>query len=409
MPMRVSLAFSCVTCKMAADHRDTVLKGIEKQVDLLRTVSEDIWKFAELGYEEHRSSKALATALETVGFNVERNAAGLSTAFRATYGSGSPNVAFLCEFDALPEIGHACGHNLIAEAGLAAGIGLKSALERFSLPGTVTVLGTPAEEGGAGKVVMIDAGYFNDVDFAMMVHPAYVNDAYPQALAVRRVAVTFHGKEAHAAMAPWEGVNALDAAVMAYNSISVMRQQMKPSWRIHAVISNGGTKPNIIPGKTEMEYYIRAPTEKEVEDLQEKSFNCFRAAATATGCTVDIKETGKPYSNLVTNKAMADLFIKECTSLGCEMSGASLPTGSTDMGNVSYVVPSIHPMYAIGTAVNHSAEFTAVANSGEAHTLTVSMGKAMALTALEVLSDSSLLEQIKKEFKQQVKIATGGE
>ena len=385
-----------------AEQRDTVVKGIEKQVDLLRTVSEDIWKFSELGYEEHRSSKALADALEKVGFNVEREAAGLATAFRATYGSGSPNVAFMCEFDALPGIGHACGHNLIAEAGLAAGIGLKSALERFSLPGTVTVLGTPAEEGGAGKVFMIDAGCFKDVDFAMMVHPAYVNDADPQALAVRRIAVTFHGKEAHAAMAPWEGINALDAAVMAYNSISVMRQQMKPTWRIHAIISNGGAKPNIIPGKSEMEYYIRAPTDKEVVELQEKSFNCFHAAAKATGCTVDIKKTGEPYSNLVTNKTMADLFMKQCKYLGCEMGAPSLPTGSTDMGNVSYVVPSIHPMYSIGTAVNHSVEFTEVANSAEAHALTVSMGKAMALTALEVLSDSSLLQLIKKEFEQQI-------
>ena len=388
-----------------AEQKDAVVKGIEKQVDLLRSVSDDIWKFAELGYEEHRSSKALASALEKVGFNVEREAAGLATAFRATYGSGSPNVAFLCEFDALPEIGHACGHNLIAEAGFAAGIGLKSALERFSLPGTVTVLGTPAEEGGGGKVFMIDAGYFKDVDFAMMVHPAYVNDACPQVLAVRRCAVTFHGKEAHAAMAPWEGVNALDATVMAYNSISAMRQQMKPSWRIHGIISNGGAKPNIIPGKSEAEYYLRAPTEKEVAELQEKSFNCFHAAAKATGCTAEVRITGVPYSNLVTNKTMADLFMKQCKSLGCEMSAASLPTGSTDMGNVSYVVPSIHPMYTIGTAVNHSVEFTEVANTGEAHAVTISMGKAMALTGLEVLTNSSLLKQIKKEFEQQVDTA----
>ena len=376
------------------------MRGIEKQVDLLRAVSDDIWKFAEIGYQEHRSSKALANALEKVGFDVERKAAGLDTAFRATYGSGHPNVAFLCEFDALPEIGHACGHNLIAEAGFAAGIGLKSALERFSLPGTVTVLGTPAEEGGGGKVHMIDAGYFKDVDFAMMVHPAFTNDASPLALAVKRSAITFHGKEAHAAMAPWEGVNALDAAVMAYNSISSMRQQIKPTWRIHGVINNGGVKPNIIPGKSEMEYYFRAPTDEEVAELYEKALKCFHAAAKATGCTVEIKSTGVDYGNLVTNKTMADLFVKQCRSLGCEMSAASLHTGSTDMGNVSHVVPSIHPMYTIGTAVNHSVEFTQVANTGEAHALTISMGKAMALTALEVLTDSSLLQQIKKEFEQ---------
>ena len=316
-----------------------------------------------------------------------------------------PNVCVICEYDALPEIGHACGHNLIAEAGVAAGLGLKAVLESKDAPkGTVIVMGTPAEEGGAGKVLLIDNGAFKDIDIAMMVHPFSSNVVRLGMNARKQLEVTYTGKAAHAAAFPWEGVNALDAAVMAYTSISALRQQMKPTWRVHGIITNGGAKPNIIPEKSSMLYYIRAPTLVELEVLVEKVTKCFEAAATATGCQAKIKEpAGRPtYLNLKSNVTMSELYFRNAIELGVtgiEREGDSL--ASTDMGNVSYVVPSIHPGYAIGSGeVNHTQEFTAVANTPEAHRATLTAAKAMAHTCIDVLTTDGLLEKIRKELEQ---------
>ena len=397
---------SCHVRYKMANYRDVVERELDEKRKWLQSVSEEIWHFSELGYEEVNSHAALVKALESEGFIVEKEVAGLKTAFRAKFGSGRPNVAFLCEYDALPEIGHACGHNLIAEAGLGAGLGLKKFLEKScgSLPGTVTILGTPAEEGGGGKIKMIQGGCFDDIDVAMMVHPAGFTVLEPLVLATERMIVTFVGKEAHAAMCPWEGINALDAAVMAYSSISVLRQQLKPDWRVHGIITDGGAKPNIIPGKTCLEYQIRAPNGEELAVLSEKVFTCFKSAAVATGCTVTIEKTGLGYSNMTTNPEMASLFATHCNSLGfsiLDTPEASSPMGSTDMGNVSHVVPSIHPVYAIGTAVNHTREFTGVSNTPPAHQVTVVMAKAMALTGVDILTNKDLLPKIKESFKKQ--------
>jgi amidohydrolase len=387
-----------------ADFKAVVGDELDKKADWLKELSAEIWRFAELGYEEFKSHSTLVQALEKEGFVVEKEVAGLKTAFRATFGSGRPNVAFICEYDALPEIGHACGHNLIAKAGLGAGLGLKKAIGTGSLAGTVTVLGTPAEEGGGGKVRMIDAGCFKDVDVAMMVHPAGITLLAPFVLSVCQYTITFHGKESHAAMCPWEGVNALDAAVMAYSSISALRQQLKPDWRVHGIIVNGGAKPNIIPGKTVMEYYLRAPNDDELATLRDKVLACFKSAADATGCTVDIEESGVAYSNMTTNPDMASVFASYCNSLGFPMvdsTEATAPMGSTDMGNVSHVVPSIHPCYAIGTAVNHTREFTTVTNTPPAYEATLIMAKAMALTGVDILTNKDLLPKIQESFKKQ--------
>jgi len=333
---------------------------------------------------------------------------GNTNSVRATFGDNTgPNACVICEYDALPGVGHACGHNLIAEAGIAAALGIKAALETHSSPkGLLTVMGTPAEEGGGGKIKLIEKGAFEKIDIAMMVHPTPVNVVRAKFLALVNLQVTFHGKAAHAAAFPWEGVNALDAAVMAYNNISVLRQQMKPTWRVHGIITNGGAKPNIIPELTTMEYYLRAPTKGEVKDLYNKVMACYEAAAKATGCTVKVTETAF-YEDVVSNPTLCDLYEANSANLGV-VDGhfdEDFPRGSTDMGNVSFVVPSIHPMYKVGdgTQVNHTREFTAVTNTPEAHQNTLTAAKAMSMTVIDVLTDPAVLEQIKKEFASEIR------
>lgn len=284
---------------------------------------------------------------------------GISTAFKATAGSGKPVIAVCAEYDALPGIGHACGHNLISETALAAFIGAKRALDAGA-PGTVILFGTPAEEGGGGKVCMIDRGAFADVDMAMMAHPSPSDCLYPPFLCSTKVIVSYHGRNAHAAAAPWEGVNALDAVLQAFSNISMMRQQMKPSWRVHGVITNGGVKANVIPDLTETEWIIRAPDVAEMEELRGRVTGCFDAAATSTGCTVEIEwnkveavlpegHISQPYTNVETNSAIAEAWRANMAALGTtyhpRQVEATMATGSTDMGNVSHVVPSIHPMF----------------------------------------------------------------
>ena len=368
----------------------------------LYQLSEQIWKNPELCFKEYKAHELLTGFLEKKGFAVERSFTGIETAFRATFGSGRPNVCVICEYDALPEIGHACGHNLIAEAGVAAGLGLKAALESKGVPqGCVTVLGTPAEEGGGGKVYLIENGAFEDVDIAMMVHPAPTCDLVASYLALAVLKVIFTGKASHAAAFPWEGINALDAAVLAYNSISVLRQQMKPTWRVHSVIKNGGVAANVIPEATEIECMVRTPDREELKTFMVKVKSCFEAAAIATGCQVEIMEVGKIYENVLSNQVLANVYGKNWKSLGVEFRDSAATSASTDMGNVSHIVPSIHPKYGIGSGkeVNHTRDFTRVAHISEAHSATLTAAKALAHTGIDVLTTEGLLEEIKTQFK----------
>ena len=320
------------------------------------------------------------------------------------FGSGSPNVCVICEYDALPEIGHACGHNLIAEAGVAAGIGIKAYLEATGSPGTLTILGTPAEEGGGGKVLLINKGAFNDIDIAIMVHPAPDDVVIGYVNARITVSVEYTGKAAHAAAFPWEGVNALDAAVLAYTNVSLLRQQMKPTWRTHGIFTNGGTKPNIIPEKASLLYYIRAPNMADLEKLNAKMTECFESAAKATGCKVEIKENDVKYTDLHSNAILADLYRKHLDETGIKYSFEANASWSTDMGNVSYVVPSLHPNYSVGSGeVNHTREFTTVTNTAQAHDKTRLIAANMGLTCIDVLKGGDeLVKKIKEKFKEQV-------
>ena len=383
--------------------------AIDSNKQDLYEVSAEIWKNPELCYEEYKAHELLTNFLEKKGFTVERSYTGIKTAFRATFGSGRPNICVVCEYDALPEIGHACGHNLIAEAGAAAGLGLKAVLESSGAPeGRVTVLGTPAEEGGAGKVYLIENGAFEDIDIAMMVHPAPFTSLMPPYLACIIYEAEYTGKAAHAAAFPWEGVNALDAAVMAYTSISVLRQQMKPTWRVHGVIKHGGVKPNIIPDRTLLEYMVRTDKKSELPILSEKVKACIESAAIATGCKVELRQTSKVYDPLLTNEIMAKLYGENLKDFEVAYRESGGPGGGTDMGNVSHVVPSLHPKFAVGSGkeVNHSVAFTRVANSAGAHNQMLIAAKAMAYTGVDVLTTEGLLEEIKARFQKDISTCT---
>ena len=371
----------------------------------LSQLSDNIWRQPELCYKENKAHELLTAFLDKKGFTVERSYTGIETAFRATFGSGRPNVCVICEYDALPEIGHACGHNLIAEAGVAAGLGLKAALEsNNSVKGRLTVMGTPAEEGGGGKIRLIKNGAFDDVDIAMMVHPSNYYILAPACLAMANLEVTYTGKAAHAAAFPWEGVNALDAAVLAYTSVSALRQQMKPSWRVHGVITNGGAKANIIPEKASLSYYIRTPYRAELNALLEKVRACFDAAAKATGCGVEFREEVPQHDDLVSNETLVKLFGGNLEQLGTTAPVEGPTGGSTDMGNVSHTVPSIQPKYLIGSGkeFQHTREFTRESNTPEAHKETLLVGKAMAHTCIDVLTSQELLEKIRGDFERQI-------
>lgn len=385
------------------EFKKIACQAIDDRAEELNNISQEIWSNPELAFEEVKAHEALTKFLTNVGFeNVEKSFL-MKTGFRAKASNQNPNahVAVLCEYDALPEIGHACGHNLIAEAGVGAAIGIKAAI-KAGAKGKVSVFGTPAEEGGGGKLPFIDNGLFKDVDAAMMVHPCFFDSVKHEFLSIKRVQATFRGKASHAAAAPWEGINALDAAVTAYTSISGLRQQMHPKWRVHGIISDGGVKPNIIPERSQIEYYLRTPTEVEMVSLEKKIRNCIEGAALTANCTVEIEELMPSYKNVLFNDVLLDLFSENLKKLGLvgEDFDSSKPTGSTDMGNVSHIVPSIHPMYAIPTkAFNHTREFTIDSGKESSQVPTLRQAKAMAMTAIDLFENPQLLSQIRQDFE----------
>lgn len=382
---------------------------IDSLADDLGSLSDDIWKHPELAFKEYHAHTVISNFLEEHGFEVTRKYK-LDTSFCARFAHDveGPHVAVLCEYDALPGIGHACGHNLIAEVGVAAGLAIKEALLASGKPlGKLTVLGTPAEEGLCGKADLINAGAFDGVDAAMMAHPSQFTTPKPNYVSMTPVTITYQGQAAHASSYPWEGLNALDAAVLCYNNISCLRQQMKPNWRVHGVISKGGLQPNIIPEETELQYYLRAPTEPELSILRSKVTNCIMAAALATGCEANYTFSDKHYFSLLSNSTMAATFEENAKSVGIafEQKEELLRKfgGSTDMGNVSHVVPSIHPKFYIGTtASNHSKAFTKASGDEKAQTYTLPIAKALAMTAIDIYTTPQLLSRIREDFQTDV-------
>ena len=331
--------------------------------DELKEINRWLYDNPETGHQEYNSSKRLAEFLDANGFAVEYPAYGLDTAFAARTGAAGPEIIICAEYDALPEVGHACAHNIIATAALGAGVAVRDLAEELGL--RVTVLGTPAEEAFGGKVDLINAGAFEGAAAAMMVHPATDDTLDTRVLAVAHVDIEFHGHEAHASATPQQGINALDAAVQAYNNVSMLRQSLYALDRVHGTITYGGMAPNVIPSLTTMSWYIRAETDKRLAELRPKVLACFEAAATATGCELVVKEMGHPYGGLLHNPLLLELYAANTEALGRPMQrGSDLPieeVGSTDMGNVSQVVPAIHPMLDLHTGgpSNHEREFAA--------------------------------------------------
>lgn len=391
---------------------------IDELSSSLNELSLKIWKKPELGFQETFAHGLLTKTLKDHGFDVQPQFT-LDTAFKAVYEKEAGNdckkgltAGIICEYDALPNIGHACGHNLIAEAGIAAALGVQAALRVADADiGQVIVFGTPAEEGQGGKIKMINNGCFDEVDFIMMVHPNPYDAAFPTYIACAKVTVIYKGHEAHASGGPWEGINALDAAVMAYNGISTMRQQMKPTWRVHGIITEGGTAFNVIPSRTKLEFGGRAPTMAELKEVKMKMTSVFQAAALATGCEVEIEWNPLAYKNLVTNSILADIYQKNAAELGVpylpRTQQAMKPGGSTDMGNVSQVKPAIHPRYYVADVVTHTPEFQVAAGTGEAHQKTLIAAKSMARTCLHVMCNPGLMDEINSEFQKSVALHGG--
>ncbi|MFF5125409.1 M20 family metallopeptidase [Streptomyces syringium] len=349
----------------------------------LLALSRRIHAHPETAFSEHRAAAWCAELLREHGFDVTAPAYGLDTAFSATFGSGPVTVAVACEYDALPGLGHACGHNLIAAAGLGAALGLAPFADELGL--TVRVLGTPAEERGAGKALLLEAGAFDGVDAAMMVHPCPFDVAEFRSFALGTLSVAYTGKAAHPSLNPHEGRNAADALTVAQVALGLLRQQLPPHWKVHGVTTAAGTAPNAIPDRAAAEYEIRASAAEDLRELRERVEACFRAGALATGCEVELTRPEPDYLDFRTDAELIALWRDNARALGRPEPQQRDAFACTDMGNVSHVVPSIHPVLDItgGSCGPHEAEFVAAAVSpmGERALLDGAIG--MAWTAAD--------------------------
>jgi amidohydrolase len=385
-----------------ADLENQVLETIDRLKPELIQVSRTIHGNPETAYKEFQASALLASKLEEYGYQVQRKAADLETAFVAYTGSKpGPTVAILAEYDALPVIGHACGHNLMATAALGAGAALQGIMDK--IPGRVGVFGTPAEEGGGGKVVMVERGAFKGVDAAMIFHPMAYNVVNRGSLASTRVNIIFHGRASHAAAAPDQGINALDGIIQTYNAINALRQHLRDDARVMGVITNGGQAANIVPEYASAQFSIRAADRRYANEVLDKFRRCAEGAALATGATLEFNviEPSR-YDNVVTNNVMAQIFTEKLEKLGLQIDQPEGDDrmGSTDMGNVSQVLPAIHPYLSIGPAgiSAHTIEFREAAGSDRGQEAMLNAARAMALTTLDLLVKPHLLAQAKQEF-----------
>ena len=397
--------------------RSRVLDAIDRQSDSLVELSRYIHAHPEIALEEVRASAACAAFLAERGFGVERGIAGLSTAFRAERVSlsGGPRIAFLAEYDALPGVGHGCGHNLIALAGIAAGIGLAAVLD--TTPGSVVVFGTPAEEAVGGKVIMAADGAFADVDAAMGAHPGASDAVCPSvegsgnALACQALRIAFHGKPAHAAADPFNGVNALDAVIHVFNGVAMLRQHVRSDARLHGIIRHGGDAPNVIPHFADAEFYVRAATRAYMSELIERVLSIAEGAAAMTGARLEFTFPEGPNFDMITNYTVARQMKKHFDAIGLAMPEAK-PTegnGSTDWGNVSYVVPSVETGFPIldRLCTWHSQEVVDASDSELGYRNALLAAKGMALTGLDLLSSPALLSSVKDEFRRAT-VSRGG-
>lgn len=384
-----------------SEAKQRVCEKIDRLTPLLIEVSHEIHSNPELGFDEHLAHDLLSAAAEREGMEVERAACGMETAFIAEAGTAGPTIAVMCEYDALPGIGHACGHNVIAAAGLGAGIAAAGLADE--LAGRIVLAGTPAEEGGGGKVHMLRDGAFEGVDAAMMIHPAQFDLTSMTTVAIQRLVVEYHGRAAHAAASPENGRNALDAAVIGYTAVAALRQHIRVDERVHGIFTDGGDQPNIVPAHTSMEWYVRARDLDALDELRSRVLAALEAGAAATGCTMTHDWLDPAYADLRTNPVLAELYRANAISLGRDVAapgGGTQVVGSTDMGNISYAMPAIHPMIAIapeGVSI-HSVEFAGYARGEQGDRGVVDGAKAMAMTILDLWMDPDALAAVKRTF-----------
>jgi amidohydrolase len=381
--------------------KQRIAESVDALGDDLTALSLRIHAHPELAFEERRACGWVGEFLKSHGFYLETGVGGVETAFRATLETGAgPTLAILCEYDALPGLGHACGHNVIAAAGAGAGAALMAVRDRLPA-GRIQVIGTPAEERGGGKGVLVQAGLFEGVDAAMMIHGFDRTLLHQDLLGVARVTFEWTGRAAHASVDPWEGVNALDACVGTFNAVAMLRQQMKPSCRIHGVIAEGGAAPNIIPERAVADFNVRGPSVEEMWALYQRVVAAAEGVAAATGARLAITRHRDVYEPLKRNRALNDVFAGNLAAAGLE-EGPAAPDrlASSDIGNVSQVTPTIHAWVAIaplGTAI-HTREFAAAAAGPSARAGLLAGAKLMALSALDVLADPARLAAMKEEF-----------
>ena len=353
----------------------------------------------ELAFEEEHAAGWIADVLDAAGFRVERGVCDLPTAFVARAGSGPLHIAICAEYDALPEIGHACGHNVIAA--LAVGAGLAAARVADEVGLTVSVFGTPAEESGGGKIVLLERGAFDGVHAALMAHPAPVDVLEPPTLAFAEFEAHYHGKASHASAAPELGVNAGDALVVAQAAIGLLRQHIRPTDRVHGIVTRGGEAPNVVPAHTSARYYVRASTLDDLGDIRAKVLRCFEAGAIATGCTLRIDDSARPYADVRHDGALAALYQANAEALGRRFVRPrpefSRFAASTDMGNVSHALPSIHPMIGLASlpAVNHQPEFAAHCITPLADRALMEGALALAWTAIDMAADDAIAARLR--------------
>jgi amidohydrolase len=388
-----------------SDAKARLAAEVDRRQDVLVELSHQIHARPELGYEERFAHDLLTQALEDEGVSVTRAARGIETAFEAHAGSAGPTVAVLCEYDALPAIGHACGHNVIAATGLGAGLAAAALAEE--LGGRVTVIGTPAEEGGGGKLRLIDAGAFAGVDAALMVHPADADLLAMDVVAVHEVAVSYTGEAAHAAAFPHRGRNALDAAVLGYVNVAALRQHIAPGERIHGIVTHGGDKPNIVPAYARSQWMVRSPKLAGLERLKARFLACMQAGADAAGCEMQVDWSDVVYADMIDNRTIGERYRANAETLGRIVrppSPKGRVVGSTDMGNVSYEVPAIHPMIQVappGVAI-HTPAFADFAGGPEGDRAVIDGAKALAFTVADLWLDRELVGLARAEWEETV-------
>ena len=374
-----------------ADAKRAARERVEQAGDELVALSHRIHAHPELGFEEERACAWLCELLAGAGLEVERGVGGLPTAFAARAGAGPLRVVVCAEYDALPGVGHACGHNLIAAMAAGAGIALAGVADDVGLG--VTVLGTPAEEGGGGKILLLRQGAFAGAHAAMMVHPSPYEMAEMPVIAVTQLRVAYTGKEAHASAYPQLGVNAADALVVAQTAIGLLRQHLLPGDRVHGIVTHGGDAPNVIPAHTAGTWMVRAADLEQLEEVRAKVVRCFEAGALATGASLEIAEDHEPYAEMHHDHELAAVYRRNAEALGRDFDERpDRGAGSTDMGNVSLALPSIHPTIGIDAlpAVNHQPEFTARCVAPAADRAVVDGAVAMAWTAIDAGGDERL-------------------